>query len=280
MLQTSPNSVHTRGGCFWDRLLPRVAAKFGSFPFKCLLLLPSSQPSPWRTLSAEPPPPRLPGWAQICGSRPRPAPGRWLWWLRWRCAQPSPEGRGPRAAQAGPAQAGVGRLGQGEDGRGAPGRERRDGQDPDRRPIRRCFLQVSSRGVPIVPTPPPPLRVRTRKCSQDWSWVAGRETDACEHAGGLGLPAQPGPPNPPLKVETLGWEGRKDLAQGHAGSLGAPCVLEAPGTRSHPPGLQTQFPEAWEAPESGKGPAPSCCDRGVASRPAAGIYPVGDISHY
>lgn len=31
----------------------RVAAKFGNFPFKCLRVLPSSQPSPWRALSAE-----------------------------------------------------------------------------------------------------------------------------------------------------------------------------------------------------------------------------------
>lgn len=79
---------------------------------------------------------------------------------------------------------------------------------------------------------------------------------------------------------SLGLKGRKDLAQGHAGSLDAPCVLGAPGTHSHPLCLQTQFPEAWEALESRKGPAPSCCDGGVASRPAAGFYRVGDISHY
>lgn len=159
-----------------------MAAKFGSFPFKCLLELASCQPSPWRALSAEPssaPRSRFLGsrGRRCAGPVPRPAPGRWLWWLRWRCARPSPEDRGPRAAQAGPARAGVGRLGQSEDGRGAPGREQRGCQEFCPRPIRRCRFQVSPRGAPIVPTPPP-LRFRTRKCSRDLSWMAGGETDA------------------------------------------------------------------------------------------------------
>lgn len=61
-----------RGGCFWDMLLPSVAAKSGSFPFKCLLELPSSQPNPWRALSAEPSRAPLPGGrgAQMCRARP------------------------------------------------------------------------------------------------------------------------------------------------------------------------------------------------------------------
>lgn len=64
-----------------------------------------------------------------------------LWWHRWLCARPSPEGLGPVAAQAGPAEAGVGRLGLGEDGRGETRRKQLGRQDPGLRPVGRCHLQ-------------------------------------------------------------------------------------------------------------------------------------------
>lgn len=185
-----------RGGCFWDTLFPCVAAKSGSFPFPFCSNSPPASRTPGEHSLQSPPVPRFLGGEggegrRCAGPVPRPAPGRRLWWLRWRCARPSPEGRGPRAAQAGPARAGVGRLGQGEDGRGAPGREQRGCQEIGRRPLRRCRLQVSPRGAPIAPTPPP-LRFRTRKCSRDSTgWLEGKLTPAsmpaapaCQHSPG------------------------------------------------------------------------------------------------
>lgn len=73
---------------------------------------------------------------RFAGPSRRPAPGWRLWWHRWLCARPSPEGRGPVAAQAGPAEAGVGRLGLGEDGRVEPRRKQPGRQDPGLRPRR------------------------------------------------------------------------------------------------------------------------------------------------
>lgn len=149
MLQTSPASVHGEGageaasgtGSF------RVAAKFGNFPFKCLRVLPSSQPSPWQALSAEPS--RAPrsrvlgvggqhpgdGFGGLGGGAPGPARKTGALGLRRRDR--------PRPVWGGWARARTG----GESGGG----EQQGRWDPSHCPIRRCRLQVSPRGSPNRP---------------------------------------------------------------------------------------------------------------------------------
>lgn len=132
-----------------------MEAQFGNFPSECLHVTLSYQPSSCRALSAESScTPRSHSLGRrSAGPSRRPAPGWWLWWHRWLCARPSPEGLGPVAAQAGPAEAGVGRLGLGEDGRGEPRRKQPGRQDPGLRPVGRCHLQVSQPGASRAPRP-------------------------------------------------------------------------------------------------------------------------------
>lgn len=141
MLQTSPASVHGEGegeaasgtGSF------RVAAKFGNFPFKCLRVLPSSQPSPSRA-----PRSRVlgvggqhrgDGFGGLGGGAPGPARKTGALGLRRRDR--------PRPVWGGWARARTG----GESGGG----EQRGLWDPSHCPIRRCRLQVSPRGSPNRP---------------------------------------------------------------------------------------------------------------------------------
>lgn len=148
MSQTSPSSVLRKGRLLLGRALSMCGGKnLEASPSSVCSNSPPASRTPGEHSLQSPPVPRfLGGWGvrgrSCAGPVPRPAPGRRFWWLRWRCARPRPEGRGPKAAQAGPARAGVGRLGQGEDGRGAPGREQRGCEEIGRRPIRRCRLQV------------------------------------------------------------------------------------------------------------------------------------------